>query len=54
MSIENTIIEIVSKMVYTVYSSKDKTFRSGLTFNTFKRNGKQKLKEFLDNKIHYG
>lgn len=42
------IIEVRARMVYTVFSSEHDTFRIGLTFRGFKRNGRTVLKSLLD------
>lgn len=41
------IIEATAKMVYTVFSSAHDTFRIGLEFRKFKRNGEQLLKKVI-------
>ena len=42
--IPQKIIESTAKMVYTVLSSEHDTFRIGLVFRKFKRNGRQQLR----------
>lgn len=42
------VIEATAKMVYTVFSSEHDTFRIGLEFRKFKRNGDQLLKKVID------
>lgn len=41
------VIEATAKMVYTVFSSEHDTFRIGLEFRKFKRNGEQLLKKVI-------
>lgn len=42
------IIEAKAKMAYTVFSSEHDTFRIGLNFSNFKRNGKSLLSDFIE------
>lgn len=42
------IIEATAKMAYTVFSSEHDTFRIGLNFSKFKRNGKNFLRDFIE------
>lgn len=44
------VIEATAKMVYTVFSSEHDTFRIGLEFRKFKRNGEQLLKKVIDDR----
>lgn len=42
------IIEIQARMVYTVFSCDHDTFRIGLSFRRFKRNGRAQLNQLLE------
>lgn len=42
------IIEATAKMAYTVFSSEHNTFRIGLSFANFKRDGKHLLNTFIE------
>lgn len=42
------IAEATAKMAYTVYSSEHQAFRIGLSFKSFKGNGKHSLKEAIE------
>lgn len=53
LSLHGQLIEIVGRFVYTVYSSEDQTFRTGISFKSFKHNGRKKLLKFLNNRPSY-
>lgn len=50
------IVEATAKMVHTVHSSEHSTFRIGMMFKTFRRDGKKLLKEAIERRsvtYHY-
>jgi len=50
ISLHGKVIECVGKMLYTVYSTEDETFRTGIVFKSFKADSKKRLIEFLQHR----
>lgn len=48
-----SVIEIYGRNVYTVYSGSEQSFRMGIQFVSFKRNGQARLEKFLASKVLY-